>query len=140
MVLYDRSSRLVLLGGVLLAVSGCAHNSFDIAHRSPSELKVVSDADLCYAQRYWQTPQLLSEIGMRRLDCRTGTRVPEPKSVAKKKPKSPSKPASGVAVGTVAKPAPSSADGAPVDLDAVAPRPQGTGGDGSAVDLDGVVE
>jgi hypothetical protein len=130
----------MLFGGVLLAVSGCAHNSFDIAHRSPSELKVVSDADLCYAQRYWQTPQLLEEIRVRRLDCRTGTRVPEPKPVAKKKPKTPSKPASGVAVGTVAKPALSNADGTPVDLDAVAPRPQGTGGDGGAVDLDAAVE
>ena len=112
-MLYAGSLGTALFVGSVLALSGCAHNTYAIANMSPSELKVVSDADLCYAQRYWQTPQLLSEIGMRRLDCRTGTRVPEPKPVAKKKPKSPSKPASGVAVGTVAKPAPSNAEAQP---------------------------
>ena len=139
-MLYARSLGTALFVGSVLALSGCAHNTYAIANMSPSELKVVSDADLCYAQRYWQSPNLRNEIALRRLDCRTGTRVPEPKVVTKKKSKTPSKPASGVAVGTVAKPVPSSADGAPVDLDAVAPRPQGTGGDGGAVDLDAVVE
>jgi len=139
-MLYTRCWGPGLLGAALLGAGGCAHNSYDIASRSASELKVVSDADLCDAQRYWTSLNLKNEIASRRLDCRTGTRVPEPKPVAKKKPKAPSKPASGVAVGTVAKPAPSSTDSAPVDLDAVAPRPAGAGGDGGAVDLDAAGE
>jgi hypothetical protein len=129
-----------LFVGALVALSGCAHNTYAIANMSPGELKVVSDADLCYAQRYWQSPNLRNEIALRRLDCRTGTRVPEPKVVTKKKSKSAAQPPSGVAVGTVAKPDSSSADRAAVDLDAVAPRPQGAGGDGGAVDLDAAGE
>jgi hypothetical protein len=136
---YAWSWGLSFLGAVLLGTSGCAHNTYDIASRSPSELKVVSDADLCYAQRYWTSPSLRDEIALRRLDCRTGNRLPPPKVVTKK-PKKSSQPPAGVAVGTVAKPDPSSADRAPVDLDAVAPRPQGAGGDGGAVDLDAAGE
>jgi hypothetical protein len=138
-MLFARLSSLMLFGGVLLAVSGCAHNSYDIASRSPSELKVVSDADLCYAQRYWTSPNLQNEIALRRLDCRTGARVPEPKVVTKKA-KKPSKPSAGVAEGTVSKRPEAGVDAAPVDLDAVAPPSAADSGDAGAVDLDAVRE
>jgi hypothetical protein len=127
------------MGAVLLGTSGCAHNSYDIASRSPSELKVVSDADLCYAQRYWTSPNLQNEIALRRLDCRTGARVPEPKVVTKKA-KKPSKPSAGVAEGIVSKRPAAGVDAAPVDLDAVVPAPRDVTRDTGAVDLDAEVE
>jgi hypothetical protein len=133
-----RSGVLSVAIGVALGATGCAHNAYDIANRSPSELKVVSDADLCYAQRYWQSPQMLNEIRSRRLDCLTGTRLPPPKTA--KKPKKPSKPASGVAVGEVSTPQGDSGGRAPVDLDTVAPAPREAGGGGGGVDLDAEVE
>jgi hypothetical protein len=130
---------VALFVGALLGASGCAHNSYDIASRSPSELKVVSDADLCYAQRYWTSPNLRNEIALRRLDCRTGTRLPEP-AVATKKPKKTSKPPAGIAEGAVPKRPAGGGDNPPVDLDAVAPPSAADSGDAGAVDLDAVRE
>ena len=131
-----RSGVLSVAIGIVLGATGCAHNAYVIASKSPSELTVVSDADLCYAQQYYQSPQLANEIRSRRLDCLTGTRLPPPKTA--KKPKKPSKPVSGVAVGEVSKPQGDSGGRAPVDLDAVAPAPRDAGGGG--VDLDAEVE
>ena len=130
-----RSWGLVL--GAAVAAGGCANNAYVIAGKSPSELKLVSDADLCYAQRYYHSPQLANEIGSRRLDCVTGTRLPPPK--AAKKPKKPSKPSAGVAVGEVSKTPATGGGSGPVDLDALAPAPREGGGSGP-VDLDADVE
>jgi len=136
---HSRTVAVAVFAGVVLGASGCAHNTYDIASRSPSELKVVSDADLCYAQRYWTSPNLQNEIALRRLDCRTGARVPEPKVVTKK-PKKTSKPPAGIAEGTVSKRPAGGGDNASVDLDAVAPPSAAGSGDAGAVDLDAVRE
>jgi hypothetical protein len=131
-----RSGVLSVAIGIVLGATGCAHNAYVIASKSPSELTVVSDADLCYAQQYYQSPQLANEIRSRRLDCLTGTRLPPPKTA--KKPKKPSKPAAGVAVGEVSKTAPAAGASTPVDLDALAPPTRE--GSGGPVDLDAEAE
>jgi len=53
------------LTAALVAVLGCGPNSYAIARMTPRELKTVADADLRYAQRSWQSPQLLEEIRLR---------------------------------------------------------------------------
>jgi hypothetical protein len=122
-----------LVAGALLVASGCANNAYVIAGMSPSELQRVGDADLCYAQYYRQSPAMSNEIKARRLDCRTGARLPPPKA-AKKSAKA-VKPGA-VAVGEVSAPPSSAVGRSPVDVDAVVPGPRG----GGAVDLDAVAE
>ena len=57
------------LAGLAVSLSGCRTNTYGIARKSAPELKSVSDADLCYSQRYWRSPQLINEIRLRNLDC-----------------------------------------------------------------------
>jgi hypothetical protein len=68
--------RIILFVFILIGVFtllGCGPNTYGIARKSPAELSVVNDVDLCYAQRYWRSPNLLSEISHRNLDCSTRT-------------------------------------------------------------------
>lgn len=68
MTLRRMNFSLVLAG--LVAMTACGGpNSFGIAKKSAQELTVVSDADLCYAQRFWRSPQMMQEIARRKLDC-----------------------------------------------------------------------
>jgi hypothetical protein len=60
---------LGLLLAVFITVTGCGPNTYGIARMSSRELNVVSDADLCYAQRHWRSPQMLNEISRRNLNC-----------------------------------------------------------------------
>jgi hypothetical protein len=57
------------LAGLAVLLSGCGTNTYGVARKSARELKSVSDADLCYSQRYWRSPQLMNEIRLRNLDC-----------------------------------------------------------------------
>ena len=133
LMLHMRSWRLALSVGALLLATGCGPNSYAIARKSPGELKVVSDVDLCYAQQFWRSPQMLDEIKARRLDCSTGKRIPEPQPSTAKKPQKPLKPASGIAKAGGPKPPVSSRDIQAVDLDAATP---GVGPEAPPVDLD----
>ena len=64
--------QLGILLTVFITVTGCVRpgpNSFGIAQMSARELTVVSDTDLCHAQRFWRSPQMMNEISRRNLDC-----------------------------------------------------------------------
>jgi hypothetical protein len=59
----------------MLFIPGCGLKTLLIAEKSSQQLKSVSDADLCYAQRHWGSQRMQREINRRRLDCKTMTRA-----------------------------------------------------------------
>lgn len=58
----------------LIAIAGCGPNSYGISHKSPQELLLVSNIDICHAQRFWKTSQLMDEIKRRNLNCNSVTK------------------------------------------------------------------
>lgn len=68
-----RKITLLITLSILISQFGCGPNTYGIARKSPAELRVVNDVDLCYSQRFWRSPNLMNEISRRNLDCNIRT-------------------------------------------------------------------
>ena len=61
---------IVILAMIAVSgIAGCGTNTYGTAQKTARELTSVSDSDLCYAQKYWRSPQMTQEISRRNLNC-----------------------------------------------------------------------